>query len=312
MPAEEKSASVLIQQASISTTVRKRWAGSSVGNRLYGWRPPQYDFRVIRHLSLGMIAVIATVAGNLASAADDQPLAFNAKSVGGRNSGATMELWRPANAGPVPAVLVLHGCDGVSSHQRSWAARLVGWGYAAAIIDSFRPRGVNQTCMDGGQPVPKLRAQDAFNAASYLRTLPDILPDRIGVIGFSHGGSTTMFTTLASEVPANRGGRPFAAAVAYYPTCRTELQGGALATDALILAARDDDWTPSAPCVKLVATRAGQPHAPTIKVYPVVHGFDLPFSPRLYAGHTLGSNPEAAADSFVMTEAFLAARLKAK
>jgi dienelactone hydrolase len=68
----------------------------------------------------------------------------------------------------------------------------------------------------------------------------------------------------------------------------------------LILAARDDDWNPSAPCVKLVATRAGQPHAPTIKVYPVVHGF------------MVGSNPEAAADSFAMTEAFLAARLKAK
>ena len=63
---------------------------------------------------------------------------------------------------------------------------------------------------------------------------------------------------------------------------------------------------------RLVATRAGLPHAPTIKVYPVVHGFDLPGAPKLYADHMSGGNPEAAADSFAMTEDFLAARLKAK
>jgi hypothetical protein len=75
--------------------------------------------------------------------------------------------------------------------QRSWAARLISWGYAAVIID---------------------------------------LPERIGIIGFSHGGSATLFTTLASEVTANRGGQPFVAAVAYYPSCKTDLQGGTLAT----------------------------------------------------------------------------------
>jgi dienelactone hydrolase len=266
---------------------------------------------VIRHLSFAMIAAFAAVAGHTARAADN-PLAFSAKSVGGPNSGAALELWRPKDAGPVAAVVVLHGCDGVSSHQRSWAARLVGWDYAAVIVDSFCPRNVNQTCLGGGRPIPQLRAQDAFNAASYLRTLSDILPERIGVIGFSHGGTTTLFTTLASKVPTDRGGQPFAAAVAYYPNCKTDLQRVPLATDALILAARDDDWNLSASCIKLVAARAGLPHAPKIKVYPVVHGFDLPGTPRFWGDHMLGGNPEAAADSFVMTESFFATRLKAK
>lgn len=259
----------------------------------------------------GILAALLLSA--VAHASDDRPLVFDAKSVGEPNSGATLELWRPAGAGPFPAVVVLHGCDGVTAHHRSWAARLVGWGYAAAIVDSFRPRLVSQTCKGGGSPRPPLRAQDAFNAAGYLRTLPGIRGDRVGVIGFSHGGSTTVFTALASEVPSARGIQPFAAAVAYYPGCTAvDVAKAAFATDLLILAARDDDWTLSAPCVKLVSAHASGPHAPTIKVYPVVHGFDLPGAPRLWADHMIGGNPAAAADSFNMTEAFFAARLKTR
>jgi dienelactone hydrolase len=36
---------------------------------------------------------------------------------------------------------VLHGCIGVSSQYRGWAELLAGWGYAALVVDSFRPRG---------------------------------------------------------------------------------------------------------------------------------------------------------------------------
>jgi dienelactone hydrolase len=250
------------------------------------------------------VALALLCAARMASAADG-PLAFDAKLVGGPNSGAAMEVWRPAGAGPFPAIVVLHGCDGVTGHHRTWAARLVSWGYMAAIVDSFHPRHVTSTCVGNGDPQPKLRAQDAFNAAAYLRTLPDVRPDRVGVIGFSHGGITTLFATLAG------GGQPFAAAVAYYPACSSaNLKEGSLATDLLILSARDDDWTLSAPCVQWVNARSGQPHTPTIKVYPVIHGFDLPFQPTRFAGHMLGHNDAAANDSYAMTEAFFAARLK--
>jgi dienelactone hydrolase len=266
--------------------------------------------RTILALAAALLAVAS--AARLALAADEAPLVFDGKSVGAANSGATLEIWKPAGPGPFPAVIVLHGCDGVTNHHRNWATRLVGWGYLAAIVDSFHPRRVSSTCENNGSPKPQLRAQDAFNAATYLRTLPDVIPNRIGVIGFSHGGIATLYATLTSEVPAARGGQPFAVAVAYYPSCTADAQKGARATDLLILAARDDDWTLSAPCVSLAAAQAGQPHAPAIKVYPVIHGFDLPFQPRLFAGHMMGANPQAAADSYAMTEAFLAAHLKSK
>jgi dienelactone hydrolase len=58
---------------------------------------------------------------------------------------------------------------------------------------------------------------------------------------------------------------------------------------------------------------AGPDHAPAIKIYPgAVHGFDRGSLPTSSFGHMIGRNTEAAEDSYVMTQAFLAARLKAK
>jgi dienelactone hydrolase len=267
---------------------------------------------VIRLAIWALLLGVAAV-GN-ASAKDDGPLTFDAKSIGTPNSGAPIELWRPVGAGPFPAMLVLHGCQGVGEGSRGWAARLVGWGYVAAIVDSFHPRKFNEVCDVGWLVPPELRAQDAFNAASYLRTRPDILPDRIGVIGFSHGGSSTMIAALSDKVPVDRGGRPFQAAVAYYPHCQMIYGQSRFGTDTLILIGQDDDWMPAEHCTNLVEASAGIPHVPKIKVYPgAVHGFDVTGLHRLSAsGHLMRENREAAADSFVMTKAFLDERLKAR
>jgi dienelactone hydrolase len=132
-------------------------------------------------------------------------------------------------------------------------------------------------------------------------------------IGFSHGGSSTLEAVLANAVPADRGGRPFAAGVAYYPGCDPNPPYSTPATDLLILIGKNDDFTPAVNCEKLVAGKATFAHAPQIKVYPgAVHVFDGPGVPRLVVDHMMGGNPEAAADSFVMTQAFLADHLKPK
>lgn len=264
---------------------------------------------MIRLILSTAVALLATVGSVLA---DDQPLTFDAKSVGGPNSGASFELWRPAGPGPFPAMLVLHGCGGVGANQRSWAARLNGWGYVAVVLDSFRPRNVKSVCNVGGI-APRLRAQDAFNAAIYLRTLPDIQADRIGTIGFSHGGSTVLETVLERAVPVDRGGKPFRVGVAYYPGCGANPPFQQPATDLLILIGKDDDWSSAVNCQKMVAGKAGMTHAPSIKVYPgAVHGFDGGGLPTWSHDHMVGGNAEAAADSFVMTQTFLEAHLKAR
>jgi dienelactone hydrolase len=238
---------------------------------------------------------------------------FDASNVRGPNSGAAMELWKPADAGPHPAVVIMHGCGGVSSNHRSWASRIASWGYVGAMIDSFGPRHVKSTCNVGGEPTPNTRAQDAYSAAIYLRTLPDIVPDKIGLIGFSHGGSTVLQAVQTARINARQGARPFQAAVAYYPGCGPNPPYNAASTDVLILIGKDDDWASAANCEKLVIGKKDFEHPPKIKVYPgAVHGFDSGGLPQWTGDHMVGGNAEAAADSFIMTKAFLDEHLKAR
>ena len=164
--------------------------------------------------------VLPCVLAHCASLLSDRlPLKYDEKSVGAPNSSAPLQLYLPPGDGPFPAVLVMHGCGGINDSHRSWAGRLVGWGYAAVIVDSFGPRNQRRIC-DSLDLIPvDVRGVDAHNAAIYLRTLPNIQADRIGIVGFSHGGGSTLWAAIDERIPVGRGGRPFQAAVAYYPWC---------------------------------------------------------------------------------------------
>jgi len=48
-----------------------------------------------------------------------------------------------------PAVVVLHGCSGFSSHSAAIADRLGSWGYVALTVDSSGPRGIASACGGG-------------------------------------------------------------------------------------------------------------------------------------------------------------------
>ena len=137
------------------------------------------------------------------------PLTYDAKSVGGPDSGAPLQLWLPPGNGPFPAVPVMHSCSGITDNTRSWAGRLVGWGYAAVIVDSFGPRNQRSICESVDLIPTPVRALDAHNAATYLRTLPNIQADRIGIVGFSHGGGSTLWAAIDERIPVGRGGRRF-------------------------------------------------------------------------------------------------------
>jgi dienelactone hydrolase len=81
-------------------------------------------------------------------------------------------LAKPDGAGPFPAVVVLHGCNGFSPAMPTMADRLRSWGYVALAIDSLGPRGRNNACAGDisvrGQPL------DAYAALTYLAAQPSI------------------------------------------------------------------------------------------------------------------------------------------
>jgi poly(3-hydroxybutyrate) depolymerase len=56
------------------------------------------------------------------------------------DSGLSAELGGPPNGGaPYPAVVVLHGCNGMFGHSAVIADRLSSWGYVTLAVDSLGP-----------------------------------------------------------------------------------------------------------------------------------------------------------------------------
>ena len=137
-------------------------------------------------------------------------------------------LFKPAGQGPFPAVVALHGCSGLftqagrfQKRDWDWAKRLQGFGYVALFPDSLTPRGVQEICTrkDIGGTMPfRERPRDAYGALKWLQSQPFVRKDRVGLLGWSNGGSTVL-----SAINVKSRARPaglmddFRVAVAFYP-----------------------------------------------------------------------------------------------
>jgi dienelactone hydrolase len=228
-------------------------------------------------------------------------------------SQAPAELYLPIAPATAGAIVVLHGCDGLGPHYRQWARRPSQWGYAALLIDSFGPRGFKEVCNRDLLVPPEAQARDAFDGSAYLRAAPEVQAQRVGVIGFSHGGWAVLKAVLFGLI--RRPSEPaFAAAVAYYPGCDPRDPPGApLETDTLILIGDADDWTPAERCARWRNPVRTNGQVLQMKTYPGArHGFDEPLSPHFFAGHYVGQDPPALADALIETRGFFDERLSSK
>src|SRR6516162_4370785 len=84
------------------------------------------------------------------------------------------------DAAPYPAVIVLHGCAGISSHSAAIADRLGAWGYVALTIDTLGPSGMDSGCYSGTFVE---QAFDAYAALRYLSTLKVVDAERVALFG---------------------------------------------------------------------------------------------------------------------------------
>ena len=213
-------------------------------------------------------------------------------------------LYKPEGTGPFPAVIVLHGCAGIDYHFSAWAEQLAQWSYVALIVDSFRPRGVNRVCGRSFR-VPDLeRAADAYGAAIYLKRLPYVEGENIGLIGFSHGGWTGLRAVQKNfDYSVHMEAIPFKAAVLFYPSCNAR-QHQDIAIPTLIMIGSKDDWTPSYKCVELNKW-VSRPDMLELVVYEgAYHDFDRPKGNREYLGHVPQHDAGATKDAKQRTKAF--------
>ncbi|HZF03894.1 MAG TPA: dienelactone hydrolase family protein, partial [Patescibacteria group bacterium] len=150
----------------------------------------------MRTLSAALALVLAACAAPPLERPSFAPTAAGGIAVPvSRDETLTGILTLPGAANPGPAVVLMHGCGGVSSTHHAWAATLRGWGYAALVLDSFGA-GVRSVCETGGI-TSEQRVGDAFAALHTLAAHPGIDARRVALMGFSHGGGTV----LASAAP---------------------------------------------------------------------------------------------------------------
>jgi len=124
-------------------------------------------------------------------------------------------LYKPATmtAARVPAVVMMHGRAGAYSERangvydastlslrhKSWGREWAKAGYIAVLVDGFGPRGFPQgfprfSYDRRAEKVSEVtvRPLDAYGALAYLRSRPDVIPDLIGLQGWSNGGSAAI------------------------------------------------------------------------------------------------------------------------
>jgi dienelactone hydrolase len=153
------------------------------------------------------------------------------------------------------------------SAQQGWAQRALGAGIAVLLVDSLTTRGLSDgsqvTITRNGSPVTVTiskgickegsgypgddvlfakgveettqRPLDALAARQFLATVPGIDTNRVGVLGWSHGGSTVMALlahsntwtssngqTQTGTAPLYNAAKPFKVGYAFYPGCGLE------------------------------------------------------------------------------------------
>lgn len=150
-------------------------------------------------------------------------------------------LYAPAGErnGKAPAVVLMHGRAGAYSslakgvydastltiRHRYWAEYWASRGYYALIVDSFGARGFPGGFAAGTysqRPASvnevTIRPLDAYGALRFLRGLEGVDGDRVGLMGWSNGGSAVL-AAMADDKPGDMRRLGFRAAVAMYPGC---------------------------------------------------------------------------------------------
>ena len=157
-----------------------------------------------------------------------------------------------------------------------------------------RVPGINET-LEGREAVNiGSRIVDAYRALELLATHPRIDRERIVLMGFSHGGATTLHATYTRfQQSYLTPGLEYAAYLPFYAFCNTRV----IDDDRIsrwpirLFHGAADDYTPVAPCHAWVTRAKAVGADATITEYPLVyHAFDNPRLPPAFRNH-YGLNP---------------------
>jgi carboxymethylenebutenolidase len=240
-------------------------------------------------------------------------------------------LFTPADGRPrsVPAVVMMHGRAGayssnakgrydattLSQRHLAWGRLWAAQGYIALLVDGFGPRGYPQgfprfsyETRPAELNEVTVRPLDAYGALDYLRARPDVAGNRIGLQGWSNGGSATLATMATGASRADEAG--FQAALAFYPACglKGQFEDGYLPyAPVLVFHGLADEEVSPRRCGDLVERSRAAGGAIEIRFYPgASHSFDDPGTTR----QRVDANAAATEDAVKRSLQFFAGHLQ--
>ena len=244
-----------------------------------------------------LLLALALCAGS-ACAAAPEPVKFVSLD-GTPLTGLLLQPAQPAQG----TVIALHGCGGLyatagarkgqlNARHQAMAELLVAEGYNVLLPDSLGPRGESEICTQrlGSRRIDQTqRRADVLGALSWAAGQPWARPERLALLGWSHGGSAVLSATDANHPHVNAQKVRAVVAIAFYPGCTAALRAGYRPDTRLaLMLGEKDDWTPPGPCIEL-----GRAAGAEVSVYPdSYHDFDNPVGDvRLRLDVPNGVNP---------------------
>lgn len=239
-------------------------------------------------------------------------------------------LYLPAGPGPFPAVVAMHGCNGlwrqngqISLRHSDWGEQLAAAGVMVLMPDSYGSRKLGSQCgvKDATVRSSRERVADAALARHWLQARSDVRADGISLLGWSGGGAAVLAAIRRDRKPADN--KPdFSSAIAFYPNCRLQSESLDFSArlPALILMGDADDWTPPAPCAYLAKAARARGEQVELVLYPgALHDFDHPrlevkersdiaYSATGTGKAMVGTNLAAREDALQRVKAFLTKR----
>lgn len=133
--------------------------------------------------------------------------AATAKDVSYKSGDETVNgvLYTPKGKGPFPALIVIHEWWGLNDWVKEQASKLADEGYVSLAIDLYRGKVATTPDMahELMRGVPDDRADKDLHAAfEFLKSQPDVKPEKIGAIGWCMGGGYSLDVAVAEPTLA--------------------------------------------------------------------------------------------------------------
>jgi dienelactone hydrolase len=247
-------------------------------------------------------AVLALVAAGIAGNSLGRYYGWNVQRQSPEELSAALrqyyQVMKPPGDGPFPTGLLFSGCDGPKDNMVRWGEVLNAAGWAAVIVDSHAPRDLQdfevwRLICTGQLLFGSERAGDVLVAIHDARRADFVDPDRIVLLGASHGGWAIMELLAleqAWQLPPNLTALPEAISienplagivgqVLLYPYCslgnRARNGGWRHPAPTLFILSAEDTIAPARDCLQVAAmieNRGLQVETATFER--VTHGFD--------------------------------------